>query len=99
MQQLIEACSPLHRRILDLSMGIGASFYAAKESERYIFGFEADEEIHMGLLDALFQSLNVKATNVFQAPLDPSSNIGPNFEDVAPKQGCKFVAIDLSNFE
>ena len=54
MQQLIEACSPLHRRILDLSMGIGASFYAAKESERYIFGFEANEEIHMGLLDALF---------------------------------------------
>ena len=51
----------------------------------------------MGLLDALFQSLHVEATNVSQTPSKPSSSIGPNFEDVAPKQGHKFVAIDLSN--
>ena len=99
MQQLIEACSPLHGRILDLSVGTGASFHAAKESERHIFGFEADEEIHMGLLDALLHSLNVEASNVFQAPSEPSSSIGPNFEDVAPKQGRKFVAIDVSDSE
>ena len=53
----------------------------------------------MGLLDVLFQSLNFKATYVSQTPLEPSSSIGPNFEDVAPKQGCKFVAINLSDFE
>ena len=35
-------------------MGTGASFHATKENERHIFGFEADEEIHMELLDALF---------------------------------------------
>ena len=99
MQQLIEACSPWHGRIFDLLVGICASFHAAKKSERYIFGFEADEEIHMGLLDALFQSLNVEAANVFQAPSEPSSSIGPNFEDVAPKKGRKFVAIDLSDSE
>jgi hypothetical protein len=53
----------------------------------------------MGLLDVFFQSLSVEAANVSQAPSEPSSSIGPIFEDTAPKQGCKFVAIDLSNFE
>ena len=66
---------------------------AAKESERHIFGFEAYEGIHMGLLNALFQSLNVEAANASQAPSEPSSSIGPNFEDVAPKQGCKFIRL------
>ena len=76
--------------------GTCASFHATKECERHNFCFEVDEEIHMRLLDALFQSLNVEATNVSQAPSKLSSSIGPNFEDVAPKQGRKFVAIDLS---
>ena len=62
MQQVIEACSPLHGHILDLSVDTCASFHAAKESEGHIFGFEADEEIHMELLDALLQSLNVEAS-------------------------------------
>ena len=30
MQQLIEACSPLHGCVLDLSVGTGASFNATK---------------------------------------------------------------------
>ena len=66
MQQLIEACSPLHGHVFNLSVDTGASFHVAKKNERYIFGFEAHEQIHMGILDVLFHSLNVEATNLSQ---------------------------------
>lgn len=74
-------------------------FSCCKKNEKHIFGFEADEEIHMGILDVLFQSLNVEATIVSQASSQPFSNIGPKFEDVAPKQMHKLVAIDLCDFK
>ena len=41
-------------------------FMLQKKNERYIFGFEAHEQIHMGILDVLFHSLNVEATNLSQ---------------------------------
>ena len=52
----------------------------------------------MGLLDVLFQKFNVKATNLSQVLFGPSSSIGPNFEDVAPKQSRKFVTIEFFKF-
>ena len=41
--------------------------------------------------------LIVEVAHVSQATSEPSSSSGPNYEDVAPKQGRIFVSINVSD--